>query len=50
VALPPGCVVTAVVRAGQPTVPGPSFVLCPGDELLVVAHSATEEEVRAAFQ
>jgi trk/ktr system potassium uptake protein len=50
VVLPSGCVVAAVVRAGQPTVPASSFVLRPGDELLVVSHSATEDEVRAGFQ
>jgi len=48
--LPAGCLVAAVVRAGEPTVPGPEYVLRPGDELLVVAQSATEAEVHAAFQ
>ena len=50
VPLPAGCVVAAVVRDGQPTVPGADFVLRPGDELLVVAHSTTDREVHAAFQ
>lgn len=50
VALPAGCVVAAVVRDGQPSVPGPAFMLRPGDELLVVAHSTTDTQVRSAFQ
>jgi trk system potassium uptake protein len=50
VSLPAGCVVAAVVRDGQPAAPGADFVLRPGDELLVVAHSSTDREVRAAFQ
>ncbi len=49
-AVPPGCVVATVVRAGQPAVPGPDFALRAGDELLVVAQSATEEDVHHAFQ
>jgi trk system potassium uptake protein TrkA len=48
--LPAGCLVAAVVRDGEPTVPGPGFVLRPGDELIVVTQRATEAEVHAAFQ
>ncbi|MFP8963346.1 potassium channel family protein [Streptomyces nanhaiensis] len=48
--LPPGTVVATVVRDGRPTVPAPQMPLRPGDELLVVSHSATEEEIRAAFR
>lgn len=50
VAVPAGSVVATVVRDGRPIVPGPRFVLQPGDELLVVAQSATEQDVRDAFQ
>jgi trk/ktr system potassium uptake protein len=50
VGLPAGCVVAAVIRAGKPTVPGPDHVLRPGDEVLVVARSATADQVHAAFQ
>ncbi|WP_406411468.1 potassium channel family protein [Streptomyces sp. NBC_01614] len=50
VRLPEGTVVATIVRDGQPTVPDPSTLLRPGDELLLVSHSATEEEIHAAFQ
>ncbi|GAA3655095.1 TrkA family potassium uptake protein [Streptomyces chitinivorans] len=50
VGLPPGTVVATVVRDGRPTVPAPQMRLRPGDELLLVSHSATEEEIRAAFR
>jgi len=42
--------VATVVRDGRPVVPGPRFVLEPGDELLVVTQNATERDVRDAFQ
>ncbi|MEO3850734.1 TrkA family potassium uptake protein [Streptomyces sp. B8F3] len=48
--LPEGTIVATVVRNGQPTVPDPSVLLRPGDELLLVSHSATEQEIHAAFQ
>jgi trk system potassium uptake protein len=48
--LPPGSIVATVVRAGQPNVPGGSFVLQPGDEVLVVSESATEQDIRRVFQ
>ncbi|MFJ4989803.1 TrkA C-terminal domain-containing protein [Streptomyces sp. NPDC088732] len=47
---PEGTVVATVVRDGRPTVPTPDMELRPGDELLVVSHTATEEEIRAAAQ
>jgi Trk K+ transport system NAD-binding subunit len=50
VSLPRGCVVAAVVRAGTPVVPDRSYVLRPGDELLVVAQTAAEHEIHDAFQ
>ncbi|MET8582356.1 TrkA family potassium uptake protein [Streptomyces collinus] len=50
VVLPAGTVVATVVRDGQPTVPGPGVRLLPGDELLLVSHEATEQEIHAAFQ
>ncbi|HEX5566876.1 MAG TPA: TrkA family potassium uptake protein [Streptomyces sp.] len=50
VALPAGTVVATVVREGRPTVPDPGTLLRPGDELLLVSHAATEQEIRAAFQ
>lgn len=48
--LPVGTVVATVVREGRPTVPGPEVRLLPGDELLLVSHEATEQEIHAAFQ
>ncbi|MER6682675.1 potassium channel family protein [Streptomyces olivaceoviridis] len=48
--LPAGTVVATVVREGRPTVPGPEVRLLPGDELLLVSHEATEQEIHAAFQ
>ncbi|MGW3208859.1 potassium channel family protein [Streptomyces sp. NPDC001135] len=50
VTLPAGTVVATVVRGGQPTVPSPEVRLLPGDELLLVSHEATEQEIHAAFQ
>ncbi|HET6352686.1 TrkA family potassium uptake protein [Streptomyces sp.] len=48
--LPDGTVVATVIRDGRPTVPGPAVRLQPGDELLLVSHSATEQEIHSAFQ
>ncbi|MFF7047245.1 potassium channel family protein [Streptomyces griseorubiginosus] len=50
VRLPEGTVVATIVRDGQPTVPDPSLRLRPGDEILLVSHNATEQEIHAAFQ
>ncbi|MFF9375770.1 potassium channel family protein [Streptomyces griseoluteus] len=50
VTLPAGTIVATVVRDGRPTAPGPEVRLLPGDELLLVAHEATEQEIHAAFQ
>ncbi|WP_181794225.1 TrkA family potassium uptake protein [Streptomyces sp. WELS2] len=50
IVLPPGTVVATVVRDGRPTVPRPEVRLLPGDELLLVSHEATEQEIHAAFQ
>jgi trk system potassium uptake protein TrkA len=50
VVLPEGTLVATVVREGDPTAPRPDLVLRPGDELLLVSHSADEQEIHAAFQ
>ncbi|WP_340560093.1 potassium channel family protein [Streptomyces sp. GSL17-111] len=50
VPLPEGTVVATIVRDGRPTVPGPTVRLRAGDEVLLVSHAATEEEIHAAFQ
>jgi trk system potassium uptake protein TrkA len=39
-----------VIREGQPAVPAPEMRLQPGNELLVVSHAATEQEIHATFQ
>jgi trk/ktr system potassium uptake protein len=48
--LPGGAIVAAVLRNGTPTVPGGSFMLEEGDEVLVIAESATEDDIRKVFQ
>ncbi|MET8130590.1 TrkA family potassium uptake protein [Streptomyces sp. NPDC005251] len=50
VVLPEGTVVATIVRDGQPTAPDPAQRLRPGDELLLVSHTAAEHEIHAAFQ
>ncbi|MET8451832.1 TrkA family potassium uptake protein [Streptomyces sp. NPDC005209] len=50
ITLPAGTVVATVVRDGHPTVPRPEVRLLPGDELLLVSHEATEQEIHAVFQ
>ncbi|MDX3633406.1 TrkA family potassium uptake protein [Streptomyces europaeiscabiei] len=50
ITLPTGSVIATVIREGQPTVPAPEMRLQPGDELLVVSHAATEQEIHSAFQ
>ncbi|MFE9882971.1 potassium channel family protein [Streptomyces sp. NPDC005784] len=44
VVLPEGTVVATIVRDGQPTVPDPAERLRPGDELLLVSHTAAEHQ------
>lgn len=48
--LPPGCIVGAVLRQGRPAVPGGSFVLAGGDEVVVISDSTTEADIRRIFQ
>ncbi|MFI1163492.1 potassium channel family protein [Streptomyces sp. NPDC020801] len=48
--LPEGTLVATVVRAGNPTAPTPATILQPGDEVLLVSHSADEREIHTAFQ
>lgn len=50
IALPEGTVIAALIRDGQPTVPTSQTRLRPGDELLLVSHTATDREIHAAFQ
>ena len=48
--VPPGIVVAAVARDGEPLAPTPGLLLEEGDVILVVSHAATDSEVHAAFQ
>jgi len=48
--LPEGAIVAAVLRGGQPSVPGGSFALEVGDEVIVIAESATDADIRKVFQ
>ncbi|WP_237323465.1 TrkA C-terminal domain-containing protein [Streptomyces sp. MOE7] len=48
--LPSGTVIATVMRDGQPTAPEPDMRLRPGDEVLLVSHRATEQDVQSAFQ
>ncbi|MBV8159689.1 MAG: TrkA family potassium uptake protein [Acidimicrobiia bacterium] len=50
IALPAGSIVATVIRGGEPNVPGGSYELQVGDEVLVVSEAATESQIRAAFQ
>jgi trk system potassium uptake protein TrkA len=50
VALPPGTLVAALIRDGNPVTPGPGTVLRPGDELLILSPAANADDIRAAFQ
>ncbi|MFI0789888.1 potassium channel family protein [Streptomyces lydicus] len=50
VVLPNGTVIATVIRDGQPTAPEPDMRLRPGDEVLLVSHQATEQDVQSAFQ
>jgi trk system potassium uptake protein TrkA len=48
--MPAGTVIATVLRAGQPKVPGGSFQLEVGDEILIVSEAATEEDIGHLFQ
>ena len=50
IALPPRTVVATVIRDGEPHVPGGSFALQAGDEVILVSEHATEAEIQGAFQ
>ena len=50
ITLPTGTVIATVIRDGEPTSPMAELRLQPGDELLVVSHAATEQEIHAVFQ
>ncbi|MFE9924843.1 hypothetical protein ACFYQA_25655 [Streptomyces sp. NPDC005774] len=45
-----GSVVATIVRGGQLPVPDPAARFRHGDEILLVPHTATEQEVHTAFR
>lgn len=49
-ALPPQCVLVAVLRDGEPLIVNGDTVLCPGDELLAVVHSGRAAELAALLE
>jgi trk/ktr system potassium uptake protein len=50
IGLPDATIVAAVVRDGRPIVPDATFVLRPGDEILIVSERASGPDIHAAFQ
>jgi trk system potassium uptake protein TrkA len=50
ITMPPGTMIAAVVRNGEPNVPGGSFQLAPGDEVILVTETATEADIERLFQ
>jgi trk system potassium uptake protein TrkA len=50
ITMPTGTMIAAVVRDGEPNVPGGSFQLAPGDEVILVTESATEADIERLFQ
>jgi trk system potassium uptake protein len=50
IGLPESTIVAAVIRGGRPIVPDATFVVRPGDEILIVSERASESDIRAAFQ
>jgi trk/ktr system potassium uptake protein len=48
--LPEGTVVATVVHDAKPVVPGGDYRFRDGDTVLVVTHTATEQEIHDAFQ
>jgi trk system potassium uptake protein TrkA len=50
ISLPPGTVIATIIRGGEPRVPGGSFSLEAGDEVILVSEAATEKDIQVAFQ
>ncbi len=50
ITMPAGTMIAAVVRDGEPNVPGGSFELAPGDEVILVTENATEADIEELFQ
>jgi trk system potassium uptake protein TrkA len=50
ISLPPGTVIATIIRDSEPHVPGGSFHLQAGDEVILVSEAATERDIQIAFQ
>ena len=50
ITMPSGTMIAAVVRDGEPNVPGGSFQLAPGDEVILVTENASETDIERLFQ
>jgi trk system potassium uptake protein TrkA len=50
ISLPPGTVIATIIRGREPRVPGGSFSLQAGDEVILVSEAATEQDIQVAFQ
>jgi trk system potassium uptake protein len=50
VQLPAATVVVAVIRAGTPIIPDPTYILHANDEVLIVAAAAVRQDIERAFQ
>jgi trk system potassium uptake protein TrkA len=50
IGLPDATIVAAVIRDGRPIAPDATFVVRPGDELLIVSERASGPDIHAAFQ
>jgi trk system potassium uptake protein len=50
ITMPNRTMIAAVVRNGEPNVPGGSFQLAPGDEVILVTETANEADIERLFQ
>lgn len=46
IALPPNCIIAAVLRGPQLLIPSPTTELLPGDDVIAIAHREQEDELR----
>jgi trk system potassium uptake protein TrkA len=45
--VPDGCIIAAIIRAGELIIPSPTTEVLEGDDLIAIAHRGIEEELRA---
>ncbi|MER3486818.1 MAG: portal protein, partial [Chloroflexota bacterium] len=46
IALPPNCIIAAILRGPQLLIPSPTTELLPGDDVIAIAHHEQEDELR----